>query len=113
MFTGICVYDTCLQPFWVVACQFFCIIVLLSLAARAICLHFANITYMFCSVELRPDCMFWLQSKKEIAKGLRVMTKEENFPVLVHCMHGKDRTGLLIMLLLLLCDIEPQVPTPS
>ncbi|KAL0022318.1 hypothetical protein WJX79_009973 [Trebouxia sp. C0005] len=47
-------------------------------------------------------------SKKEIAKGLRIMTKEENFPVLVHCMHGKDRTGLLIMLLLLLCDIEPQ-----
>lgn len=47
-------------------------------------------------------------SKKEIAKGLRVMTKEENFPVLVHCMHGKDRTGLLIMLLLLLCGIEPQ-----
>ncbi len=57
--------------------------------------------------------MIGLQSKKEIAKGLRVMTKEENFPVLVHCMHGKDRTGLLIMLLLLLCDIEAQVPTPS
>ena len=53
--------------------------------------------------------MIGLQSKKEIAKGLRVMTKEENFPVLVHCMHGKDRTGLLIMLLLLLCGIEPQV----
>ena len=53
-----------------------------------------------------------LQSKKEIAKALRVLTKEENFPVLVHCMHGKDRTGLLIMLILLLCDIEPQVPAP-
>lgn len=75
----------------------------------ALCKHHLH----FCSLELRPDCMFWLQSKKEIAKGLRVMTKEENFPVLVHCMHGKDRTGLLIMLLLLLCDIEPQVPTPS
>ncbi len=64
-------------------------------------------------LELCPDCVIGLQSKKEIAKGLRVMTKEENFPVLVHCMHGKDRTGLLIMLLLLLCSIEPQVPTPS
>ncbi len=50
-----------------------------------------------------------LQSKKEIAKALRVLTKEENFPVLVHCMHGKDRTGLLIMLVMLLCSIEPQV----
>ena len=53
-----------------------------------------------------------LQSKQEIAKALRVLTKEDNFPVLVHCMHGKDRTGLLIMLILLLCDIEPQVPVP-
>ena len=84
---------------------------LLSLAASATCLHFATI--MFCALELCPDCMVGLQSKKEIAKGLRVMTKEENFPVLVHCMHGKDRTGLLIMLLLLLCGIEPQVPAPS
>ena len=90
-----------------------CIIVLLSLAASALYLHFANTTDMLCSLELCPDCMAGLQSKKEIAKGLRIMTKEENFPVLVHCMHGKDRTGLLIMLLLLLCDIEPQVPTPS
>lgn len=47
-------------------------------------------------------------SKNEIAKALRVLTKEENFPVLVHCMHGKDRTGLLIMLILLLCSIDPQ-----
>jgi protein tyrosine phosphatase len=76
-------------------------------------LQSANITYMLGSLELCPDCVIGLQSKKEIAKGLRVMTKEENFPVLVHCMHGKDRTGLLIMLLLLLCSIEPQVPTPS
>jgi len=87
--------------------------VLLSLAASAICLHFAHITHNLCFLELCSDCMIGLQSKKEIAKGLRVMTKEENFPVLVHCMHGKDRTGLLIMLLLLLCDIEAQVPTPS
>lgn len=50
-----------------------------------------------------------LQSQKEIAKALRVFTQEENLPVLVHCMHGKDRTGLIIMLVMLLCDNGAQV----
>ena len=50
-----------------------------------------------------------LQSQKEIAKALRILTKEENFPILVHCMHGKDRTGIVIMLVLLVCDNGPQV----
>ena len=50
-----------------------------------------------------------MQSQKEIAKALRVLTHEENYPVVVHCMHGKDRTGLLIVLIMLLCDIDPQV----
>ena len=50
-----------------------------------------------------------LQSQREIAKALRVFTQEENLPVLVHCMHGKDRTGLIIMLVMLLCDNGAQV----
>ena len=50
-----------------------------------------------------------MQSQKEIAKALRILTHEENYPIVVHCMHGKDRTGLLIMLIMLLCDIDPQV----
>lgn len=50
-----------------------------------------------------------LQSQKEMAKALRVFTQEENLPVLVHCMHGKDRTGLIIMLIMLLCDSGAQV----
>ena len=60
----------------------------------------------------------WLvQSKRGIAKAIRVLRDERNFPVLVHCIHGKDRTGLLVMLILLLCDIPPAVsfccPTPG
>ena len=58
------------------------------------------------------QCVDWptlLQSQKEIAKAMRILTREENYPVLVHCMHGKDRTGLLIMLIMLLCDIDPKV----
>lgn len=47
-------------------------------------------------------------SQKEIAKALRVLSQEENLPVLVHCMHGKDRTGMVVMLVMLLCDNEPQ-----
>lgn len=50
-----------------------------------------------------------MQSKRGIAKAIRVLRDSRNFPVLVHCIHGKDRTGLLVMLILLLCDIPPAV----
>ena len=96
-------------------------------------------------------------SKRGIARAMRVFAAPENFPVLVHCVspqslelcsseltsdparwcwqqqqqqqragslgsdeqrtelglllqiHGKDRTGLVIALLLMLCDVDPQV----
>ncbi|KAF3402905.1 hypothetical protein DPV78_004417 [Talaromyces pinophilus] len=38
----------------------------------------------------------------EIRAVFDVLTKDESYPVLVHCTQGKDRTGLIVMLLLLL-----------
>jgi hypothetical protein len=35
---------------------------------------------------------------------MRVFAKDGSYPTLVHCAHGKDRTGVIIMLLLLVCD---------
>lgn len=54
-----------------------------------------------------------LQAQRDIAKALRVFTVPENFPVLVHCIHGKDRTGLIIMLIMLLCSIPAEVSLPA
>jgi hypothetical protein len=36
---------------------------------------------------------------------MRIFAKEKSLPALVHCAHGKDRTGVVIMLLLLVCDV--------
>lgn len=38
----------------------------------------------------------------EIRAVFDVLTKDESYPILIHCTQGKDRTGLIIMLLLLL-----------
>jgi len=38
------------------------------------------------------------------AAVMRVFAKDSSFPTLVHCAHGKDRTGVIIMLLLMICD---------
>ena len=54
-----------------------------------------------------------VQGKKEIAKALRVFVDHNNYPVLVHCIHGKDRTGLIVMLIMLLCSVEPEVSPPD
>jgi protein tyrosine/serine phosphatase len=36
---------------------------------------------------------------------MRIFAREKSLPALVHCAHGKDRTGVVIMLLLLVCDV--------
>lgn len=38
----------------------------------------------------------------EIRDVFYVLTNDNSYPVLIHCTQGKDRTGLIIMLLLLL-----------
>ena len=49
------------------------------------------------------------QSKDQVARALRLWTHEENLPILVHCIHGKDRTGLVIALLLFLIGVPIEV----
>lgn len=53
------------------------------------------------------------QSKQEWARALRVLTHHNHLPALVHCVHGKDRTGLLVMLVALLCGVDPEVRRPG
>lgn len=47
-------------------------------------------------------------SKRGMALALRPFVEVEKYPILVHCIHGKDRTGVIIMLLLMLCDVQPE-----
>jgi protein-tyrosine phosphatase len=45
-------------------------------------------------------------SGKEIKEVFDVLADEQSYPVVVHCTQGKDRTGLIILLVLLLCEID-------
>lgn len=44
-------------------------------------------------------------SGPEIATGLRALLTPPSLPLLVHCTQGKDRTGLIVTLVLLMCDV--------
>lgn len=46
---------------------------------------------------------------KEMKQVFDVLADDRNWPVLVHCTQGKDRTGLIVMLLLWLVQIEDDV----
>eukprot|EP01024_Parvocaulis_polyphysoides_P035797 TRINITY_DN31843_c0_g2_i1.p3 TRINITY_DN31843_c0_g2~~TRINITY_DN31843_c0_g2_i1.p3 ORF type:complete len:175 (+),score=2.09 TRINITY_DN31843_c0_g2_i1:3-527(+) len=46
------------------------------------------------------------QSKRSLRKIMELCADESNYPLLIHCIHGKDRTGIVVMLLLMLCDVE-------
>lgn len=39
---------------------------------------------------------------------MRVFVEPDNLPIVVHCIHGKDRTGLIIALVLLLVGLEEE-----
>jgi hypothetical protein len=43
---------------------------------------------------------FLSSCKDEILDALRIFSERQNYPILVHCTQGKDRTGLMCMLLL-------------
>lgn len=45
-------------------------------------------------------------SGQEIKQVFDVLADEQSYPVVVHCTQGKDRTGLVILLVLLLCEID-------
>lgn len=47
-------------------------------------------------------------SGSEMKQVFDVFTSDENYPTIIHCTQGKDRTGLIVLLLLLLTGIVPQ-----
>lgn len=47
-----------------------------------------------------------LDSSQNIARALRVLACRENYPLMVHCTHGKDRTGLVVALVLRLLGVS-------
>jgi hypothetical protein len=48
-------------------------------------------------------------SKSALAQALRLFADPGSFPVLIQCTHGKDRTGVVVLLLLLLCGADQAV----
>ena len=49
------------------------------------------------------------RSKSNLAAALRLLICDDHMPVLIHCIHGKDRTGLVVMLIYLLCGVPHDV----
>lgn len=44
--------------------------------------------------------------KKEVKEVFNVLANEESYPLLVHCTQGKDRTGLIVMLVLFILGLD-------
>ena len=44
-------------------------------------------------------------STREIKTCFDILSNADSYPVLVHCTQGKDRTGLIVLLVLLLCGV--------
>lgn len=47
-------------------------------------------------------------ARRPLARAIRIFSNPGATPVLMHCIHGKDRTGLVAMFLLLICGVPPK-----
>ncbi len=45
-------------------------------------------------------------AKPVVADVMRLLLKDDNVPVLIHCAHGKDRTGVMVALILGCLDVD-------
>jgi protein tyrosine/serine phosphatase len=41
-------------------------------------------------------CKAWHPQTEDVARFLKLMADKENHPVFVHCLHGADRTGMMV-----------------
>ncbi|KAK9766825.1 hypothetical protein K7432_003790 [Basidiobolus ranarum] len=48
-------------------------------------------------------------SGQQLHMALSLFTEPTNYPILIHCTHGKDRTGLISALVLLIAGIDDKI----
>lgn len=50
-------------------------------------------------------CDTLTHSTSELLSLFHIFSQPTSYPVLIHCTQGKDRTGIIVILLLLLCEV--------
>lgn len=63
-------------------------------------------------VKLRLQGLYRLMLKtswRNILRALDLLSDPENYPILIHCTQGKDRTGMLVSLLMQTCQVNDEV----
>lgn len=70
-------------------------------------------TIDYCGAELAIVCphLPFPTPQSNMSQALREFASSPRYPILVHCTQGKDRTGLIICLLLLLLDVPVDAVT--
>lgn len=48
-------------------------------------------------------------TKPEVVSIMRLLLKEGSVPVLIHCAHGKDRTGVIVAMILGCLEVEDEL----
>lgn len=77
------------------------------LRVRAAAAFEARVTRLLTSVEL-VDVYWWvlLRRGSQLREALELCAQPQARPLLVHCTHGKDRTGVFVAMLLHICGAD-------
>lgn len=78
-----------------------------GLRVRAAASFEARVTRLLTSVEL-VDVYWWMLLRRgaRLREALQLCAQPQARPLLVHCTHGKDRTGVFVAMLLHICGAD-------
>lgn len=71
----------------------------------------SDAVYIVCSQIMQPRGLIGLGedtldcSYAEMKEVFEILAEDDSYPVLIHCTQGKDRTGIVVLLLLLLTGV--------
>lgn len=101
------------ELFMQVSCVFRVLSLLLLVVDKCFGLHLTTKLYSHLVINHQTVAEWYAAILKhanpEVASIMRLLLKDSNVPMLIHCTHGKDRTGMIIAMILGCLEVEDEL----
>ena len=101
------------ELFMKVSCVFRVLSLLLLVVDKCFGLHLTTKLYSQLVINHQTLVEWYItilkHAKPEVASIMRLLLKDSNIPMVIHCTHGKDRTGMVVAMILGCLEVEDEL----